>query len=306
MNTSSPFDPARGDSGFAGAPASTILIVEDDAVLRDTIVELFSEAGWATTWARDGADGLATFRADPADVILTDIMMPSMSGLELVKRVREFDFDTPILILTGYASFDNSVLALRAGADDFLDKPFENEELLAAAHRLLGNPLAPSAADGLAPFARHSAELTFAPGDLLPGNARAAEIRAYVDAWVTAAGFRRRRLAIIRAVSIVLDQIFGRLVLDTGSGGGKEPALEIAMKIDSRRCVVEFRSRRALLDWVVSPTAVPTGKPDPAHDERSPFLLHSFCDEVHRDESGDRLSLVFFRPRTDRPLRRGA
>lgn len=306
MNLTGNSDSTPGVDGSTPAGTRTVLIVEDDAVLRDTIVELFSSAGWVTAWARDGFDALTTFRADPADVILTDIMMPGMSGLELVKRIREFDFDTPILILTGYASFDNSVLALRAGANDFIDKPFENEELLGAAERLLGDPLAPSGADGLAALARHSAELVFGRGDLAPGRSRIAEIRAYVDAWVTAAGFRRRRLAIVRAVEIVMEQFLERVPAGNGEKAPVGPLLEIKMQIDARHCMIEFHAPSGGLEWVVTPTSLPAGGPVSGADERSPFLLYSFCDELRVEESGGRIVLAFFRPRTDRPLRRGA
>ena len=63
-----------------------VMVVEDDAVLRETIVELLTENEWAVTWAIDGADAFSTFRSDPPDVILTDIVMPVCDGLELVKN----------------------------------------------------------------------------------------------------------------------------------------------------------------------------------------------------------------------------
>ncbi len=115
----------------------TILVVEDDRSLREGLVMNFTLQGYRTVAARDGKEGLQrAFDARP-DLIVLDIMLPDLSGLEILEELRDRDQDVPVLILSARGRTGDKVEGLRLGADDYLGKPFELSELLARVEALL-------------------------------------------------------------------------------------------------------------------------------------------------------------------------
>ena len=114
-----------------------ILLVEDEAALRETLAARLKREGYAVDMAVDGEDGLFQGREVPFDLAIIDLGLPKMSGMELVKALREVGQRFPILILTARSSWQDKVEALKYGADDFLVKPFHVEELLARINALV-------------------------------------------------------------------------------------------------------------------------------------------------------------------------
>jgi len=113
-----------------------ILIVEDEAVLRDGLVDLFRGAGYSVEAVADGEAALQR-GSDPAvQLLLLDLMLPKLDGVEVCRRVRELRPDVPILVLTALGSEDEKVRGLEAGADDYVTKPFSTRELLARVQSL--------------------------------------------------------------------------------------------------------------------------------------------------------------------------
>lgn len=108
-----------------------ILIVEDERSLRDALVDVLSRRGFDVLAEADGAAGLASALRGDVDLILLDLTLPRMDGVEICRRVRMERPAVPILILTARGSEDDRVNGLRAGADDYLVKPFGTAELLA-------------------------------------------------------------------------------------------------------------------------------------------------------------------------------
>lgn len=107
-----------------------ILIIEDDKILSDTIQQCIGKI-YQTEQAFDGYDGYMIARENIYDVIILDLMLPEMSGYEVLKKLRENKIYTPVLILTAKDSLDDKLKGFKYGADDYLVKPFEREELLA-------------------------------------------------------------------------------------------------------------------------------------------------------------------------------
>lgn len=108
-----------------------ILVVEDEPVLREGLVDLLTTAGHRVEAVEDGQSALDR-GSDPAfDLVLLDLMLPKLSGIEVCRRLRELRRSLPILILTARGSEDDKVEGLRAGADDYVTKPFGTRELLA-------------------------------------------------------------------------------------------------------------------------------------------------------------------------------
>ncbi|HEX8966910.1 MAG TPA: response regulator transcription factor [Chloroflexota bacterium] len=108
-----------------------VLVIEDEPRLRELISRTLRREGYAVHAVEDGADGYAEARAAGYDAIVLDVMLPTMSGLEICLRLRRNGIDTPILMLTARDTIDDRVAGLDSGADDYLVKPFAFEELLA-------------------------------------------------------------------------------------------------------------------------------------------------------------------------------
>lgn len=113
-----------------------ILIVEDQTDLRRLLMSMLEEAGYAVDVAADGADGLAKAQAYPYDAIVLDLMLPKLSGWELLRQFRE-THHCPVLILSARDALNDRVHGLDLGADDYLTKPFERTELLARLRALI-------------------------------------------------------------------------------------------------------------------------------------------------------------------------
>lgn len=114
-----------------------ILIVEDETKTANALKKGLEDSGYTVDVAYDGLDGLAQFSAGKYQLIVSDIIMPGITGIELCKRIRAIHPSVPILLLTAIDSKDNVVTGLDAGADDYLTKPFDFRELLARIRRLL-------------------------------------------------------------------------------------------------------------------------------------------------------------------------
>ena len=114
-----------------------ILLVEDDASLRSSLVRALQDTGYVVDACNDGIEGLFYAQEYPIDLAIVDIGLPGLSGLELVRKVREQGGRLPILMLTARGDWQDKVEALEVGADDYLTKPFQLEELLARVQAIL-------------------------------------------------------------------------------------------------------------------------------------------------------------------------
>ncbi|HTT41932.1 MAG TPA: response regulator transcription factor [Steroidobacteraceae bacterium] len=114
-----------------------ILLIEDEAALLATLRERFAQAGFTVDQARDGNEGLFAALEYPLDVAVVDLGLPALPGMEVIRRVRAAGKTYPILILTARDNWQEKVEGLQAGADDYVAKPFQFEEVLARVHALL-------------------------------------------------------------------------------------------------------------------------------------------------------------------------
>jgi len=122
-----------------------LLLVEDDASLGTVLVDAFQRAGYRADLVRDGREGLSRALVEPFDLLVLDLMLPSMDGYEICRRLRSAGRDLPILMLTARAREEDRVMGLDLGADDYVVKPFSLQELLARIRARLRakKPLAP-------------------------------------------------------------------------------------------------------------------------------------------------------------------
>jgi len=114
-----------------------ILLVEDNRRLSDSLRLSLVDEGYAVDTAYDGPEGEEFAEATPYDVIILDVMLPQKNGIEVCRSLREHHIKTPILMLTARDALEDRVLGLDSGADDYLIKPFEMEELRARLRALL-------------------------------------------------------------------------------------------------------------------------------------------------------------------------
>jgi DNA-binding response OmpR family regulator len=121
------------------AAAPTILVVEDEERLRQLVYEYLVQAGFRVLLAGDGPGALALARAEHPDLLVLDLMLPGLDGLEVCRRLRTFS-DAYVLMLTAKAEEIDRIIGLEIGADDYLTKPFSPRELVARVRAMLRRP----------------------------------------------------------------------------------------------------------------------------------------------------------------------
>ena len=111
-------------------PKSRILVIDDEAAIRDSLRMTLEYAGYEFVGAATGQEGLALAERDAPDVVLLDIKMPGMDGMEVLSRLRQMSETTPVVMISGHGTTSTAVEAIKRGAADFLDKPFESTDRL--------------------------------------------------------------------------------------------------------------------------------------------------------------------------------
>ncbi|MCL1921277.1 MAG: sigma-54 dependent transcriptional regulator [Kiritimatiellaeota bacterium] len=107
----------------------TILIIEDDPDNARSVHEAAEDAGFAVTAAATGLDGVARFRERAPDLVLSDLVLPDIDGIEVLQRLRAIDADVPVMIMTAYGSVESGVRAMREGAYDYVTKPLDLDDI---------------------------------------------------------------------------------------------------------------------------------------------------------------------------------
>ena len=114
-----------------------ILVVDDEEGLRDGLMKLLQDEGYGVVCAEDGEHALNVLRETRVDLILTDMRMPGMSGIDLLKKVRERHGNIHVIILTGYGEIESYIEAMNFGAMEYVSKPFKVNELRFIVNRIL-------------------------------------------------------------------------------------------------------------------------------------------------------------------------
>jgi len=114
-----------------------VLIVDDEPSMRDMLAIALDEEGYELAMAADGEEAAAKLQAEPFDLVISDIRMPGMDGMELLRWARAASPDTEVILITAHASTDSAIEAVRLGAYDYVTKPFDVAELKVSVHRAL-------------------------------------------------------------------------------------------------------------------------------------------------------------------------
>ncbi len=127
-------EPVESSAASAGL---RILVVDDEADIRESLEYLLVQEGYVVETAPNAPGGLRKLDAGRYDLVLLDLMMPARAGLDVLRDVRQKDRETPIFVITAYGSVPVAVEALKAGANDFFEKPWKNEKLLIEIERMI-------------------------------------------------------------------------------------------------------------------------------------------------------------------------
>jgi DNA-binding NtrC family response regulator len=124
----------RDDTWSAG----TVLIVDDEAAIRESLQTLLELEGYTVDTAGDGEEGLSRLAERPYDLVLLDFAMPDRNGIEVLREIRERDSELAVIMITAYGTVENAVNAMQSGATNFIQKPWDNEKLLADVRTAVG------------------------------------------------------------------------------------------------------------------------------------------------------------------------
>ena len=119
-------------------PRVRILVVDDDPVINKLISDILQEEGWEIYSARDGEEAIRMVHENSPDLIILDLMMPKINGLEVCRHVTDL-FQIPIIMISGQYDTDTKVKCLNIGAEDYITKPFSVEELIHRVKTVLRN-----------------------------------------------------------------------------------------------------------------------------------------------------------------------
>ena len=120
------------------ASAGSVLIIDDEAAIRESLQTLLEFEGYSVEVANDGEEGLTRIAERPFDLVLLDFALPERNGIEILREIRERDSELPVIMITAYGTVENAVNAMQAGATNFIQKPWDNEKLLADVRTAVG------------------------------------------------------------------------------------------------------------------------------------------------------------------------
>ncbi|QRN93642.1 sigma-54-dependent Fis family transcriptional regulator [Archangium violaceum] len=160
-----------------------VLVVDDEEQVRTFLAELLGSSGYQVRCASNGAQALEMLAGGSFDVVLLDVMMPEMSGLEVLRRYRASGGNAPVIVLSALSGAEDAMRAMKLGASDYLSKPFGNDELEDAMGRALGSRMPARQPAASAPVAAQSAALVDASGErlLISHSPAMRRVRALVE-----------------------------------------------------------------------------------------------------------------------------
>jgi len=126
-----------GGDFLPAQPKGAVLVVDDEEDIRESLDTLLTLEGYLVDQAQNGGEGLRQIEGRDYDLVLLDLMMPDRSGMDVLRDIRDRDRDLPVFMVTAYGTIDVAVEALKAGANDFIQKPWKNEQLLVEIDRII-------------------------------------------------------------------------------------------------------------------------------------------------------------------------
>jgi DNA-binding NtrC family response regulator len=116
-----------------------ILVIDDEAIVRTSCSRTLSPEGYEVKLSQNGADAMKMLEEESFDLVLTDLKMPDIDGIEVLKMIKQRWPQTEVIVVTGYQTVDTAVKAIKLGAFDYLEKPFTPDSLVAAVNNAIAN-----------------------------------------------------------------------------------------------------------------------------------------------------------------------
>src|SRR5574341_2214938 len=114
-----------------------ILVVDDEEQMRELLTKVLEKNGYQVAASEDGAQALALLEREPVDLVVTDVRMPALGGMEALRAIKELNPETVVIIMTAFGSIDQAVQAVKEGAYDYINKPFKIDEMLLTMEKAL-------------------------------------------------------------------------------------------------------------------------------------------------------------------------
>ncbi|HET9698985.1 MAG TPA: response regulator, partial [Terriglobales bacterium] len=121
-----------------GATSGTILIIDDEMAIRESLQTLLELEDYQVDTAETGEEGLNRISEQPYDLVLLDFALPDKNGIEVLREIRDRDSSLSVILITAYGTVENAVAAMQSGATNFIQKPWDNEKLLADVRAAIG------------------------------------------------------------------------------------------------------------------------------------------------------------------------
>ncbi|MEW6419869.1 MAG: response regulator [Nitrospirota bacterium] len=115
-----------------------VLVIDDEDIVLKSCYRVLTPEGYDVKMATKGLDGLQMLKNDKYDVVLVDVKMPDMDGIEVLRRIKKEWPDIPVIIITGYSAISDAVFAIKLGAYDYIEKPFAPDTILSSVKKALG------------------------------------------------------------------------------------------------------------------------------------------------------------------------
>ncbi len=135
---------AAAEQLTASAPKPTILLMEDETNVAKGLKLVLEEEGYQVDWAETGRQAMELFRQKRYDLLLADLRLPDIDGMEVIKEVKHDRPDTGVIVITGYSTVSSAIEAMKLGASDYLQKPFTDDEVKAAIQEALVRQATPA------------------------------------------------------------------------------------------------------------------------------------------------------------------
>lgn len=106
-----------------------ILIIDDEDIMRNCLCDVLTDDGYSVEGAREGQEGIRLFENNPSDIVILDVKMPGISGMEVLKMIKSKNSTAQVVMITGYATVQTAVECMKLGAYDYLTKPFDMNQI---------------------------------------------------------------------------------------------------------------------------------------------------------------------------------
>jgi DNA-binding response OmpR family regulator len=141
------FLPANGNPAVSEQPMPTVLVVDDESIVREVVAQYLRQDGFDVQVAADGPEALSRFAQARPDIVLLDLMLPGIDGIEVCRRIRS-QSNVPVIMVTAKGDETDTIIGLGVGADDYVSKPFSPRELVARVKAVLRRASTPIIAEG--------------------------------------------------------------------------------------------------------------------------------------------------------------